>query len=146
VPAQYITEAYVEAHLGTDYVNAVQAVDGVDLEVLIEAATGIIQGALVGAGYTAGDTTTDERVKAATLGYVRVSLATVPDATLPLPEGWNDDPLNPIAVFNAIVDGRLPIPGHALSTAGAVGGWQSTPRTGTYGRPPRASRTELKNY
>lgn len=148
MPDQYIDETYVEAHLGTGYVNAVQAVDGVDLETIIESSTALVQGALSEAGYSTPATTSDERVKAATLGLVRVQLASVPEGAIPLPEGWNDNPLNPIKVFEAVVDGRLPILGHTLTTATAVGGWQASSHstTSSTGLPQRSSRRELSGF
>ncbi len=146
MPDQYIDETYVEDHLGTGYVNAVQAVSGIDLTVIIEGGTGVVQGAMQNSGYSTPATTSDERVKLAVLGCVREMIADVPEATLPLPENWANHVMNPQRLYDAIVDGKLPLSGHTVSIPGAVGGWQSTPRTGTYGRPPRASKTELKGY
>ena len=140
----YIDEAFVEDHLGSAYVNAAQAVTAIDLTVIIEGATGVVQGAMQNAGYSTPTTTTDQRVKLAVLGCVREMVADIPEAAQPLPENWASHIMNPVRFFDSIVDGKLPLSGHTVSIPGAVGGWQSTTRTGTYGRPPRASRTELK--
>lgn len=140
---QYIDEAYVNARLGTAYVNAVQAVTGIDLTELIETATSRVQSAIRKNGYATPSTTTDETVKEAVLGAVLEQLANVPEVKLELP---NHPALK---VYQDLLseDGTLQIT-HAVSNIAAVGGMQFTESDPLVSDslPQRSSRDNLVGY
>ena len=143
----YITEAYVEEHLGKNYVDAVQAVTGIDLDTFIEAATARVQSSLANTGYSTPTTTSDEMVKLAVLGIVREMVSDVPDAAQPLPSDWAGRATNPVRILEEIATGRIPLLGHTLSVPAAVGGWEASDHTDTAdGFPRKTTKTELSGY
>ncbi len=144
--AQYIDETYVEAHLGSGYVNAVQAISGVYLSTLITAGTARVQSALKAAGYSTPDTTADEVVKLAVLGCVREMVADVPEAAQQLPDDWAQRAQNPVRILREIVNGDVPsLASHSLDTSTAVGGSQFSISTAS-GLPKRTTKRELGGY
>lgn len=141
---QYIDTTYIDAHLGTNYRTGA-TVSGVNITTQIEAATALVQGYLTNSGYATPSTTSDENVKLATLGAFRVLLASVPEATVPLPDGWDDHPAR--IAYLGILSGELPV-SHALTNISAVGGWKASEHrsTVTGAFTQRASRDELEGY
>ena len=144
--AQYIDETYIEARLGSGYVDAVQAVTGVYLSTIIIGATANVQGVLKSAGWSTPETTTDEGVKLAVFGVCREMIADVPDAAQPLPDDWGNRAENPRFFLRAIASGDIVVlSGHSLDKTTAVGGWLTSDNTST-GLPKRATKSELAGF
>ena len=147
MPDQYLTSAFIRAHLGTGYESAVTSITGVSQTTLIESATAVIQTALRNSGYSppATETATDveEYVKLATLGCYRELLASVPEGSIPLPENWAQHPAK--LAYTAILSGDARLAATpAIDTA--VGGWSFSDTSSDGDRPQRASRDELSGY
>ena len=146
---QYIDAAFVRNYLGTNVEGTIEAYTGVGLTQHIESATSLIQSYLRNNGYTTPTTTNDETVKGAVMGAVWQTFASVPEASLPLPENWADHPLR--IAYVGILDGSATLDTsvtHTLDTAQAVGGWQASDhsRDTTEGRPQKSSRKNMRGY
>lgn len=141
---QYIDEAYVNARLGTAYINAVQAQTGIDLTGVIETATARVQSAIRKNGYATPSTTTDETVKEAVLGALVELVANIPEIKVDVSK---DHPS--VQVYKDLLseDGTLQIT-HEQTLSAAVGGskfTESDPAIST-SKPQRSSRDNLSGY
>jgi hypothetical protein len=134
--------------LGSDYSDAALGTDGVRVDVLIEASTALIKSALKNSGYpapaTQDPTTVDELVKLGVFACLREMLASVPDAQIPLPEGWQTSPQK--MVLRMIIEGDFPIPSVDPSTAGGVGGAVFTDPLISTNYERKTTKTELGGY
>ncbi len=144
---QYINAAYITAHLGSDYYTAAVAHSS-DVDVLIEASTALVQSAMKNSGYTLVATQdpadVDELAKFATLEVFRWKLANIPEATLPLPEGWESSIGGQMVA--KIIDGDYPMPSLDPSAVGSIGGMTVTDPLVTTNAERKTTRTELADY
>lgn len=146
---RYLSSTYIQAALGSGYEAAVIAISGVDRNVLIEQATSLIQAAMRNNGYappaTQDPDDVEELVKLGTLGCYRELLASIPEGSIPLPEGWSTNPAK--LTYAAILSGDARLSA-TPTVANAVGGWSMTESDPDVdgSRPQRASRSELAGY
>lgn len=142
---QYIDAAYVRNFLGTNVEGTIEAYTGVGLTQHIEAATSLVQSYLRNSGYETPATTTDETVKMATMGAVWQTFASVPEASLPLPENWADHPLR--IAYIGILDGSAQLT-LTQADANAPGGMTFSDSTSgaNTARTPYATRANLRGY
>lgn len=106
-----------------------------------EKASAIVQSAAQNAGYTLSDTTTDNLVKAATLGqFLQLAYGR---KGIPVPAQW----AGLVAMKDEIMDGRLPLVADP-DVRPAVGGyaWSDQSTTSADGRPQIFSRKSLFGY
>lgn len=145
---RYIDSTYLRAHLGTAYTTAALAVTGVDVDVLIEASTALVKSAMKNSGYalvaTQDPADVDELAKFATLEVFRWKLANIPEATLPLPDGWESSIGGQMVA--RIIEGDYPMPSLDPSNTGAVGGALFTDSTDDTNAARKTTRTELADY
>ncbi len=145
---RYIDEAYYQAHLGSGYTGAALATAGVDADVLIEASTALVKSAMKNSGYplvaTQDPADVDELAKLATLEVFRWKLANIPEAQLPLPEGWETSIGGQMVA--KIIDGDYPIPSLDPSVTGSVGGMTVTDPEDETNAARVTTRTELAGY
>lgn len=146
---RYIDEDYVKACIGGGYYDAVVALTSVSIGVLIDGATSLIQGFMRNSGYDPPSTEdpddVEELVKLATMGALRVRLASIPEKAIPLPENWNEHPEK--VAYVGIESGAVKLAADP-SQESAVGGMIFTDSTegATGAITPRASRTKLAGY
>ena len=146
---RYIDETFIKAHIGGGYYDAVAALTGVSVGVIIESATALVQGAMRNSGYTPPATTdpadVEPAVKVAALGLFVEMFANVPEKAIALPPNWATSPIK--ITTEAILSGNMRLAAEP-SQAGAVGSAIFTSATeGVEGaRPPRASREQLEGY
>ncbi len=105
-------------------------------------ASEIVKAAALNAGYTLGDTTTNQTVKTATVGQFLALAFARKQQSLP-EQFW--------AMFNmteGIRTGNIPIPGATPSETAAIGGskFSSTDTTVTGSRENLLDRESLKNF
>lgn len=142
----YVDEEYVTKHLGANFTEAIQRIQGVDLVQIIASATAMMQGYLRNSGYAVPTPSTDdELVKLGTLWPIRMALSMVPEASIPLPKDF--DKLSEFITFKGILSGDLPL-GLAPSQIGAVGAmkFSDSSADSSTGLPQRASRANLRGY
>ncbi len=145
--AKCLDATYIQARLGTAYYTAALAT-GVDVDVLIEEATAIIQGARKNSGYavlTSEDPADyDALTKLGAHAVFREALASIPESTIPLPDNWETSFER--MVMQRIIDGDLPIPAEDPSVAGGVGGAVFTDPLITTNYERKTTKTELGGY
>jgi hypothetical protein len=134
--------------MGADLMLAIEQVDGIILDRILEASTALVQGAIRAAGYSPPSTqdpsTVEELLKLATLGQAWPLLAAIPEVSLPLPEGWDKHAAT--LAFQGLQSGTLK-PAADPGKIGAVGGWAASDHTtASTGYPQRASRSQLRGY
>lgn len=140
--AAYIDSDYVDAMIGAD-VRAKLFDDGSGyvssiLTVQINAASALIKAAALNAGYTLGDSTTNDTIKIATFGQF-IGLAYNRKGLIP-PEEYRST----IAMAEQIRTGVLPIPGDSPLPRDAVGGVKFSDSDATTGKPALFTRDNLK--
>ncbi len=151
--ARYINETILATYMGQAVVDAIEAKAGVDLNTTIEQASDIIASYLRNSGYAPPDTTTpsdiaDKTIHAAVAAIVWEALASVPEVSIKLPDGWATHPC--VLARDGILNGEAQL-SMSVSTISAVGGAGFTNSDPTLsvsegGRPQRASRKELASY
>ena len=151
--ARYIDETILATYMGQALVNAITALDGVNLATTIEQASDIVASYLRNSGYAVpgGDdpaAIADRTVHAATAAVVWEALASIPEAHVPLPDAWATHPC--VLARDGILSGDAQL-GLSVSNISAVGGAkfsESDPDVSVEdgGRPQRASRRELSGY
>lgn len=131
--------------MGSGVIDAIDAVVGVELETHIQLASSLIVGYLQNSGYTPGDSTTDDRVKLATIGALWEMLASIPEVSIALPANWEAHPAR--IAYVGILNGDLPV-SHTVTEKDAIGGSQLTEhREGVTGAVrQRTSREELGGF
>src|SRR3990172_2929305 len=142
---EYITTAYVDAHIGIGLRQTWFPV-ATELVTLIEGATGFVQSYLRNSGYSTPSSTTDETVKMAVMGALWQMAASRPATTVKIPEDWKEHPCR--KAYVDILNGSVQLT-HALNTRSAVGGVAFTAGTvagSTSGRPAVATHTALLGY
>lgn len=147
----YLTQTYVEAHLGKGYTRSALQLDGVEFTTLNESATGLVQAYMRNSGYTppgsieSDGTGVEEAVKLATLGAFTQLLTSIPEVSIPLPENWDVHPAN--VAYLGLLNGDMQLAA-TPSQAGAVGGmvFTSSDPDVDGSLPPRASRSQLEGY
>ena len=146
---RYLDSTYIQSFLGSGYEAAAIGTTGVVRNTLIEAATSVIQVVLRNSGYSCPSTQdpadVEEFVKLGTLGCYWQMLATIPEASVPLPAEWATHPAK--LAYAAILSGDAKLAADP-SNVGAVGGWKWTENDPDVddSRPPRATREELEGY
>jgi hypothetical protein len=149
--AQYINETILASYMGQALVTRIAALSGVSLTTTIEQGSDILGSYLRNNGYTVPTTTdpttiTDRTVHAATVAIVWEALASIPELSVPLPEGWETHPC--VLARDGILNGSATL-SLALNTTTAVGGNEFTSSALTVaegGSPPLASRLNLITY
>jgi len=145
---QYIDSAYIIDHIGSDYLTAATAT-GLDITVMIEGATALIQGALRQAGYPTPSTTTpsevEELTKLAVLGAFVEELNGVPENGVSMPESWERSPA--FRAYAGILNGTLQ-PAAAVDKSAAFGGFKWSDGTSSAGvvRTRRVTRKEFGSF
>jgi len=150
VADQYLTTAEIEG-LGSDYTDAVAALDGVDFDTLNEQATALIQSAMRNSGYSpavssdGSSTDIEPIVKLATLGAFRELLASIPEGSIPLPEAWDTNPQK--VAYAQMISGEIALAA-TPNQIGAVGGMMFTSSDPDVDGsiPRKASSDELSGY
>jgi len=151
--AAYIDNADIDAVIGANTRQALftddgetYAADGADrVTRLIALSSDLVKAYAKNSGYSVGDTTTEDRVKMATLG-VFVELAYQrSEKGLDLPDGWATSPMKLAA--EAILTGDMPLEA-SLDKGSAVGGWLFSTHDAdvTNARDQRASRKNLEGW
>lgn len=147
----YVTETEFEQLVGSAWVNAVQGFSGVSLTPHIEYATALVQSRLRNNGYSvpsgtiATTTSIDPVVKSAVVALAWESLASVPKASLRLPDDWESHPFR-IAwadIYSGVATLNL-----SITKISAKGGWKASSHSSvsTTGLPQRSRRTEIEGY
>lgn len=146
---RYIDSTYAQSFLGSGYEAAATGTAGVVRNTMIEAATSVIQTALRNSGYSPPATQdpddVEEFVKLGVLGCYWEALASVPEASIPLPTNWSTHIAK--LAYMAILSGDAKLAA-TPSNAGAVGGWTMTENDPDVedSRPARATRDELSGW
>lgn len=142
---RYIDTAYVDAAMGQSVREGLLGESDLgDLDVIIEAATALVQGYLRNSGYTVlstvDPTEVDPLVKLAVMALVWQMLASRPDNSLELPATWATSVYS--LALGGILSGDVTL-SLALTARDAVGGWSFTSRTA---RPAYTTREELEGW
>ena len=145
--AKCLSATYIQAHLGSGYYAAALAA-GLDVDVLKEEATAVIQGARKNSGYAVLDSEDpadyDALTKLGAHAVFRELLANVPESTIPLPDNWETSFER--MTMQRIIDGDLPIPAEDPSTLGSVGGAAFTDPLVTTNYARKTTKDELAGY
>lgn len=151
--AAYTNTTRLAAYLGTDVVAAIVANPGIDLTVMIADASAFVGSLLRNSGYAPPDTTDptqtgDLTINLATEAVVIRALSKVPEASLPLPEDWENSAQ--VMALKGLLSGDVTL-ALTVTNISAVGGsafTNSDPMlpVSEGGRPQRASRKELASY
>ncbi len=137
MPDRYIDEAYVKAHIGSKLEVAMRSVHGVSVDTLIEGGTALVQLSLRKHGYDTAAAGDDPLVKLAVMGAVWTMLASIPEISLKLPEGWDK---HPAKVARDAIEAGAPL-GLDVETAQS---WLMSDNGPSSSSPKKTSLDELK--
>jgi len=151
--AAYIDETYIQAFIGLDVMQALFTTPSAEysathLGVAVNAASALVKMAAKNAGYTLGDTTTDDTVKLATLAEF-IKMAPGMRKGLTVAQSFVDQFAG---LMSAIANGTLPLDSDP-DTVGGVGGstfsetdTSVTPTADAPTFPPVFNRFTLRGY
>lgn len=151
--ASYTSETRLAAHYGSDVISAIQANAGIVLATMISDASDVVAGYLRNSGYSAPstsnpDTIADKTICLACDALVIQALSRVPEANLPLPDGWQNS--MQMVALNGILSGsvQLSLTPSSISAVGGSAFSVSDPAVSVAdgSRPQRASRAALEGW